>query len=303
MLRGLEMRGKSWDAFRRSMARYCRACADLLLPRKCLACGRRLLLDEDFICLGCRTDMPLTRFWERSHNPMADRFNALLQGHLEDEWLQETIIPDGFEGIEDRVHERYAYACALFFYSTEAGYRKIPYSIKYEGNIPAGKHFGKMLGKRLSESVWFSDVDMVIPVPLHWKRKWKRGYNQAEIIAGALAHELGATLRTDILRRTRNTVSQTRLDIREKARNVAGAFEVSEQFVRFIRTAEMDGGLNCSDAEASSSSGTNMLRHILLVDDTFTTGSTLMACFVALRSVFPASVRISVATLGFVGEP
>ena len=301
MLRGLEMRGTFWDALWRPMARYCRSCLDLLLPRKCLACGRKLLLDEEFICLECRLDMPLTRFWERSHNTMADRFNALLQGYLEDAGSEWEDFDEGvteWSGVE---HERYAYACALFFYSSEAGYRKIPYSIKYEGNIPAGKYFGRMLGERLSSSECFSDVDMVIPVPLHWKRKWTRGYNQAEVIAEATARELGAVLRTDILIRTRNTASQTRLDVQGKVRNVAGAFAVSDQFERLIRTGDGNAGSNSAADLPLPSSGENMPRHILLVDDTFTTGSTLHACFVALRSVFPPSVRISVAALGFVG--
>ena len=65
------------------------------------------------------------------------------------------------------------------------------------------------------------------------------------------------------------------LQVEEKARNVEGAFEANS-----VKTGA---------------------RHILLVDDVFTTGSTLHACFVALRSVFPPPIRISVATLGFVG--
>ena len=122
----------------------------------------------------------------------------------------------------------------------------------------------------------FTDIDAVIPVPLHWTRKWSRGYNQAECIAKALAKELGAELGTDILFRHRRTTTQTKLAIDQKSRNVYGAFEAIPQVSTPV--------------------------HVLLVDDVFTTGSTLMACYVALRAVFPSSVRISVATLGVVGD-
>ena len=90
-------------------------------------------------------------------------------------------------------------------------------------------------------------------------------------------------MRTDILVRKRRTKTQTKLDIKGKARNVAGAFAVSEDAAVIFR----NGG---------------SIRHIVLLDDVFTTGSTLGACFQALRSVFPPAVRISVATLGFVGQ-
>lgn len=210
-------------------------------------------------------DMPLTRFWERSHNPMADKFNEVIQ--------------DGIEAGEP--HEPYAYAAALFLYHSEAGYRHIPYQIKYHGNIKAGEHFGAMLGKKLAVSLLWSDIDMIIPVPLHWTRQWKRGYNQAEVIARAAAEALGVPVRTDILMRKRRTKTQIKLDINEKAKNVAGAFAVTE------------------DARAIFRNG-GMVRHIVLLDDVFTTGSTLGACFTALRTVFPPSVRISVVTLGYV---
>jgi predicted amidophosphoribosyltransferase len=86
-------------------------------------------------------------------------------------------------------------------------------------------------------------------------------------------------MRTDIIKRHRRTRTQTRMSIDEKARNVVGAFLFS--------------------AAPESLEG---IRHILIVDDVFTTGSTLYACFSALRSVLPPEVRISVATLGFVGR-
>lgn len=238
---------------------------DMFLPRVCIVCGCRLLRHERHLCLGCHMDMPLTRFWERSHNPMADKFNEVVQAGIE---------PGG-------AHEPYAYAAALFLYHSEAGYRHIPYQIKYHGNLQAGEHFGSMLGKKLSVSPLWSDIDMVIPVPLHWTRQWKRGYNQAEVIASALARELHVPIRTDILVRRRRTKTQTKLDIKGKTQNVSGAFAVSEDASAIFR----NGGT---------------VRHILLVDDVFTTGSTALACFVALRSVFPPSVRISVATLGYV---
>lgn len=238
-----------------------KAATDVLMPRTCVVCGERLLLDEDHICLECLADLPRTFFWQLSRNPMADRLNDLIQ----------KAQPDVFEP--------YSYASALFFYHNEDTYSNIPQQIKYHRNIEAGGYFGDMLGNVLASSNMFKDVDMVIPVPLHWARRWKRGYNQAEVIATAVASILKASLRTDVLYRTRRTQTQTKLGTEEKARNVAGAFGICKGF----------------SADAT-------IRHILLVDDVFTTGSTLMACFVALRSVFPPSVRISVATLAFVGK-
>ena len=238
---------------------------DMFLPRVCIVCGCRLLRHERHLCLGCHMDMPLTRFWERSHNPMADKFNEVIQDSIE----------------AGGPHEPYAYAAALFLYHSEAGYRHIPYQIKYHGNLKAGEHFGAMLGKKLAVSPLWSDIDMIIPVPLHWTRQWKRGYNQAEVIARAAAKALGVPVRTDILMRKRRTKTQIKLDINEKAKNVAGAFAVTE------------------DARAIFRNG-GTVRHIVLLDDVFTTGSTLGACFTALRTVFPPSVRISVVTLGYV---
>ena len=251
-----------------SVLRGLRAAGEILLPRQCITCGQRLLLEEKHLCLECLADLPQTYFWTIIHNPMADRFNENIQKDIE------TDEDDG-------LHERYAYAAALFFYHSEAQYRLIPYQIKYHGNIRAGRYFGRMLGNRLASSELFEDVDMVVPVPLHWTRKWKRGYNQAEVIAEAVAEALGAPMRTDLLRRRKRTTTQTRMEVEDKRKNVAEAF---------VSTPSL------ADIAAQDS-----VRHLLLIDDVFTTGATLHACFAALRTVLPASVRISVATLGFVG--
>ncbi len=259
--------------------RFLRAAGDVVLPRRCVVCGCRLLMAEDFICLGCLTDMPLTRYWERARNPMADGFNERIQKRLEGRSDAEMDL-SGSEGCGcmTRRNEHYSYAAALFFYHSEAGYRHIPYQIKYHGNIALGKHFGRILGQKLSDGGHWEDADLVVPVPLHWARRWKRGYNQAEVIAGALAEILGVPMRTDILERRKRTKTQVKISIEEKGRNVSGAFEATET----ART--MTAG---------------SVRHILLVDDVFTTGSTLEACHNALRAVFPPPMRISAVTLGY----
>ena len=239
------------------MERVLVALGDLLMPRMCPVCGRALGMNEKYICLYCAADLPLTYYWERSHNPMADRLNASLQ---------------------DQVGMPYAYASALFFYEEDAPYKMIPRKLKYENGIRTGRYFAAMLGRYLAESGWFREVDTVIPVPLHCLRKWKRGYNQAAVIARAVAKELGAVCREDLLRRRRRTTTQTRLGGDERARNVSGAFTVTDAIAALGATS----------------------RHILLIDDVFTTGSTTAECFRTLRAVLPAEVRISVATLAFV---
>ena len=135
----------------------CRALADLLMPRLCIACGRPLNLREEFICMGCEMDFPYTRFWESTHNEMADEFNARI------------VVPDG-------VRERYCYAAALFFYNSQSGYSNIPRQLKYNFKIAQGRFFARRLGEALAGAEHFRDVDAVVPVPLHWTRRWQRHF-------------------------------------------------------------------------------------------------------------------------------
>ena len=243
-----------------------KAATDLLLPRVCAVCGRKLNLKEEHLCLMCWTELPLTHFWERTHNSMADKFNGLIENELD------SYMPAGS-------YEMYAYAAALFFYDGAGAYRRIPHQLKYHANLSLGRRFGRLLGQKLKTAEHFADADAIIPVPLHWTRKWERGYNQAEIIAAEVATELGIEMRTDILRRCRRTKTQTKVNPEEKSKNVRGAFEAS------CRT------LNCRS-----------LHHVILLDDVFTSGATLHNCFLALRSALPVPVRISIVTLGYVGS-
>ncbi|MBQ9195583.1 MAG: ComF family protein [Bacteroidales bacterium] len=229
---------------------------DLLMPRTCLVCGAPLGAQEAHLCLSCEAHLPLTYYWERPHNPMADEFNAVLERHR----LPGEALP-------------YSYATGLLFYHHQNPYKRIPQALKYGRDAAAGRHFGALLGRYLATAPHFADVDAVIPVPLHWLRRLRRGYNQAAVLSEAIAGVLGVPVLEDVLVRARRTRSQTSLSAEDRLKNVSGVFSV--------RRAPQ-------------------ARHILLVDDTFTTGATLAACHQALRRVLDASARISIATLAVV---
>ena len=237
--------------------------ADFILPRECAVCGRRLLPGEKYLCLCCMADLPLTYFSSQIRNPMADLYNAK------------------FDAEE---YEPYQRAAALFYYSAVAGgapeqrrYARIPQEVKYHRNFKIGGYFSSLLGKSLSEGGLFDDVDAIVPVPLHWTRLYRRGYNQSEIIARGIALAFpGAEVKTDLLYRTRKTRTQTAIhSALDKRENVLGAF----------------GVMPCAKS----------YKHILLVDDTFTTGATLAECHNVLRKALGGEVKISAATLAFIG--
>ena len=271
---------------------------DFVLPRTCIICETVLFQDEALLCEKCSGDIPHTYFWLLRNNPMSDKFNSLIQEDLVAAWnehvgvMEKDITAPGRGSATLEMGERYAYAAALFFYRSESEYRKITQVIKYHGRSDVGRTFGRMLGERLRYSSQFADIDAIIPVPLHWTRQWQRGYNQAEIIAYGVAEVMGTPVRCDILKRSRRTKTQTRLGIDEKAANVKGAFVVDERWLKFL----------ADRSHLSSDDTDTTFRHLLLIDDVYTTGSTLHACFLALRTTFPPPIRISIATLGFVGD-
>lgn len=235
---------------------------DFLMPRVCAVCGEPLLLSERHLCLKCLCDIPLTGYENRLHNPMADAYNS---------------------HIRTCAFEPYQAAAALMVYNSfsagsESNYGRIPRELKYFRNFSVGRHFARMLGSALSRSELFKDVDAIVPVPLHWARRARRGYNQAEVIARALAGSFpSAVVDCRLLVRSRRTRTQTRIhSAAAKTANVTGAFRV-----------RVKGELPA-------------YRHILIVDDVFTTGATLASCHDALRAACGPAVRISAATLAVI---
>ncbi|MDR2592068.1 MAG: hypothetical protein LBC59_04605 [Chitinispirillales bacterium] len=151
--------------------------------------------------------------------------------------------------------------------------------IKYHGKSGLAERMG-VIGAPLIPKDFFSSIDLVIPVPLHRKRRRRRGYNQAEHFARGVLKGLYADtantvnpplLLTDLLIRVKNTETQTRLDRDERRENLSGAFAV-----------------NAQAASESSLSG----ARAVLVDDIFTTGATTEACAEALLGAGCASVAV-----------
>jgi len=139
--------------------------------------------------------------------------------------------------------------------------------MKYRGFRVLGKDLARFALEALDgeESLW-QGVEAVIPVPLHRRRKARRGFNQAEVIGRELCRAKGLTLLKGNLRRVRNIPAQTTLDAGARRRNVAAAFAVE-------RPAALKG------------------RCVLLVDDVYTTGATVRECCRTLRRAGVREVR------------
>lgn len=196
---------------------------------------------------------------------MAEKFNAAISEYFPE-------------------NEPFSCACALFFYTHDSEYRYITMDLKYNGALKTGRHFARELGGRIARCGWFADLDLLVPVPLHPMRRWKRGYNQAEVIAREVSDGCrGIPVEPSLLRRTRRTRTQTALSVEEKKANVEGVFAVNEKVLE-----ELVGKRG------------SLPGHIAIIDDVFTTGATAAQCWRALRAKLPPSVKISVITLAFV---
>ena len=142
--------------------------------------------------------------------------------------------------------------------------------MKYGGRKDLGEVMGRFMAAELSATGFFSDVDVIVPVPLHPRKQKMRGYNQSECIARGVSAVTGIPVDTASVARMRHTETQTRKSSYERWENVDGIF-----------------CLRRADAFAR--------KHVLIIDDVLTTGATTTACADALKEV--EGVRISVLTL------
>ena len=161
-------------------------------------------------------------------------------------------------------------ASSFYFFQKGSGFQKLMHELKYRGNKEIGELLGKYAAVDLIENDNYKGIDVIIPVPLHPKKQLKRGYNQSEWICKGLSSVLEKPMNTDSLIRVQENTTQTKKSVYERYENTMGIFQLKEP-----------NELND--------------KHVLLVDDVLTTGSTLEACIQALLKT--KNVKVSVFTL------
>jgi ComF family protein len=163
-------------------------------------------------------------------------------------------------------------AAAFSFFNKGSRIRNLIHNLKYKGIKELGYELGRIYGLSLKSSGFTVDIDLIIPVPLHPSKKRIRGFNQSDTISSGIADATGLPVDTNCLARTTVSATQTRRSRIERWTNVEGIFCVTDP-------------------------GIIRYKHILLVDDVITTGSTIESCANELLKV--DGVKVSVVALAF----
>lgn len=215
----------------------------IIYPQVCEICGRSLCRHESVMCLHCYAGLPRTEIH-------CDDFNL--------------------------IHERLAgkvpieRAGAFFYYYRESPYAKLIQMAKYKSRPVIAKSLGRRYSMEIVDSGFFKDMDLILPVPLHWRKLISRGYNQSEMIARGVAASIDIPIGNNIVARRRHS-SQTAKGAYGRWLNTENVFAVKD-------ADELVG------------------KHVLLIDDVVTTGATLLRCCEAIHKASPTT-RISVLTL------
>jgi len=163
-------------------------------------------------------------------------------------------------------------AASYFLFTKGEKVQHLIHLLKYKKRKDIGVFIGDIYGYDLKKSETFASVDVIIPVPLHPDKLRRRGYNQSECFAEGLSHSLKVSFDTTTLKRNTATETQTRKHRYERFENVDKVFSVTDP-------GQVKG------------------KHVLLVDDVITTGSTLVACAEALLE--QPGTRVSIATIAY----
>ena len=242
----------------RGMLRACRGAwhltsrlaLDIALPTLCVAC--REPVDGEGVCAACWAKLSFIA------PPYCPRLGIPFVYDPGPELLSMEAIANP---------PAYARARAAVRYDDVA--RTLVHALKYQDRTDLAPAMGRWMARAGRELL--AEAEVLVPVPLHWRRGWSRRYNQSGALARVIERQSGVKLAPEALRRVRPTQQQIGLSRAQRASNVQGAFKVAPD-------------------HAANIAG----RRVVLIDDVLTTGATTDACARALLRAKAASVDVLV---------
>ena len=217
----------------------------LLFPESCMACQVELSESEEYLCVFCHHELRYTGFENTLHPTSLDR---LFWGRVS-------------------LHASYS----LLYFQTNSPVQSILHRLKYQHNPDVARACGEWIGEKLSLLPKFHDAEGFIPVPLHPKKQFERGFNQSEMLAQGISKKTGIPVQSTLLTKKAHTTSQTRQG-------------------RFGRWENIKNGFMAR--------GIKQYTHLVIVDDVITTGATIESMVKAIHEQYPAC-QISIVSLAF----
>ena len=211
---------------------------DILYPRRCPLCGDIVVPKDNLVCKHCSNAI------KPLAEPRCKKCSKPLSCE-EQEFCYDCV----------KSHHHYSKGYAAFLYDDL--FRKSLSEFKYKSKKEYCDFYVKEIVKQFGGKIHKLNPNALIPVPLHSHKQRRRGFNQAELLAKGIGRDLSLPVITDLLIRKKDTIPQKELSNMDRLKNLNQAFDISLKYQKL-------SGLG--------------LNRIMLVDDIYTTGSTIEAC-------------------------